>query len=214
LGKIKEPQEYEFSRPNEPVANTSPGWSNKERADRCDSEYSEARASLRPQSDLWKTDGREVASWIVMASACLCGESAHDLGNDCIHVLSHVDKIGGARACVPCRATTLKMKTTESVMTTTGSTLSPGDSSVYNPVPVGQQSGSFVHAPDLNHVVKVEGKRRTQHCARATASTSSSCAAGSLICRLLCAVSGCFPSHNRGRTARRLRRCRARSRGA
>jgi len=31
-----------------------------------------------------------------------------------------------------CRATTLKMKTTESVMTTTGSTLSPGDSSVYN----------------------------------------------------------------------------------
>lgn len=30
------------------------------------------------------------------------------------------------------RATTLKMKTTDSVMTTTGSTFSPGDSSVYS----------------------------------------------------------------------------------
>jgi hypothetical protein len=31
-----------------------------------------------------------------------------------------------------CRATTLKMKTTDRVMTTTGSTLRPGDSSVYS----------------------------------------------------------------------------------
>ena len=34
---------------------------------------------------------------------------------------------------IPCRATTLKMKTTDKVMTTTGSTLRPGDSSVYSP---------------------------------------------------------------------------------
>lgn len=50
-----------------------------------------------------------------------------------------VEKYDGAYAenrritlAMTCKATTLKMKTTERVMTTTGSTLSPGDSSVYS----------------------------------------------------------------------------------
>lgn len=60
----------------------------------------------------------------------LCGESAHDLGDDC-WLLDMVDV--SKWEYMPCRATTLKMKTTDRVMTTTGSTLSPGDSSVYSP---------------------------------------------------------------------------------
>lgn len=58
----------------------------------------------------------------------LCGESAHDLGNDC-GICEKTLYDGGARS-IPWRATTEKMKTTDRVMTTTGSTLRPGDSSV------------------------------------------------------------------------------------
>jgi hypothetical protein len=48
-------------------------------------------------------------------------------------VQCQIQCVGYRGECLPCRATTLKMKTTDKVMTTTGSTFRPGDSSVYSP---------------------------------------------------------------------------------
>ena len=62
----------------------------------------------------------------------LCGELAHDLGDDYPVLSAMFWQV--RTAYVPWRATTEKMKTTDKVMTTTGSTLSPGDSSVYSPI--------------------------------------------------------------------------------
>jgi hypothetical protein len=68
--------------------------------------------------------------WVDRADG-LCGESAHDLGDNWEMLVLQAST--SAVLCIPCRATTLKMKTTERVITTTGSTFSPGDSSVYSP---------------------------------------------------------------------------------
>ena len=64
-----------------------------------------------------------------------------------------------------CKATTLNMKPRESTSTTTGSTLSPGDSSVYNPglashllalvFSMRQNSQANVHAHGLTAFIKV-----------------------------------------------------------
>jgi hypothetical protein len=58
----------------------------------------------------------------------LCGKSAHNLGDDC--GMSDAVRSRYGAVYLPCSATTLKMNTTERVMTTTGSTFRPGDSSV------------------------------------------------------------------------------------
>jgi hypothetical protein len=63
----------------------------------------------------------------------LARELARDLCNDCLDI--HKYKSVGKRTVtrgdtVPCKATTLKMKTSDRTNTTTGSTFNPGDSSV------------------------------------------------------------------------------------
>ena len=64
-----------------------------------------------------------------------------------------------------CKATTLNMNPRESTSTTTGSTLSPGDSSVYSPglarhllalvFPMGQNSQANIHAHGLTAFIEV-----------------------------------------------------------
>jgi hypothetical protein len=140
-------------------------------------------------------------------------------------------------ACIPCRATTLKMKTTDSVMTTTGSTFSPGDSSVYSPrcslascftktsrslrSLISCRKHSDVDHLFLIHIVVTPSTTRsqgslTQHGARAATRTRRPRAAWSLVCRLLRTVSSRFPSHNGRRATRGLGRgsgCGRRARG-
>jgi len=78
---------------------------------------------------------------------------------------------------VLCRATTLMMNATDNDMTTNGSTLSPGDSSVYSP---GDWSASFdKEVPRVSH---------TQHCACAATCASSPSASGPCICNFVLSV--------------------------
>lgn len=57
-------------------------------------------------------------------------------------------------ADVLCKATTLNMKPRESTRTTTGSTLRPGDSSVYSPIVDDQPTPSSIHVHSLYDEIK------------------------------------------------------------
>lgn len=89
------------------------------------------------------------------------------------------------RCIIPCKATTLNINTIDRTRTTTGSTLSPGDSSVYSSGHIVSRSRSTTKAIKL-----------TQHCAAASTGAGRPGAAWSYIRNLVLLVRSRSPANS------------------